>query len=77
MYLCGICNTQSKPGEKATRVVTERRTVTYPAIEKAHKYRDQMGREVVKDDPGGEGIEIVKEVLAHERCAAKARAASA
>lgn len=77
MYLCGICNTQSKPGEKAHRVVTERRMAKYPAVLKAHKYRDSMGREVVRDDPGGEGIEIVKEVLAHERCAAKAKAASA
>jgi hypothetical protein len=70
MFICGICNTLSARNESAVRVVTETRTVTHPFRKDAHKYiRFSDGKEVIKDDPGGKGSQVVKEVLAHERCA--------
>lgn len=68
-FRCGICNEMSKPREKAFRVITETRMKQYPARPKVHIYTDRDGATQVRDDPGGVGQEIVKEVLAHERCA--------
>lgn len=71
MFICGICNLPSEPREKAKRVVTQTREVTFPHRYEAHKYTTRDGREIVKDDPGGTGTQIVKEVLAHAACVDK------
>lgn len=69
MFNCGVCGKTSKAGERAVRVSMESRWVTYPPIKNAHHYWDRDGREIWKDDPGGEGAQIVKEVLSHKECA--------
>ena len=70
MFPCGICHRTTEPGEKAFRVVTKTRPVTYPYIEDAHRFR-QDGKKEIRDDPGGRGVEIAKEVTACGSCAAQ------
>lgn len=67
MFNCGLCNTSSKPKETAYRIVVETREAIYPYREGVHKFRKD-GKRVVKDDPGGRGIEVAREVLAHKAC---------
>lgn len=69
MFNCELCNTSSKPGETAFRVVVETRETTYPFREGVHKFRKD-GKKAIKDDPGGKGIEVAREVLAHRECVA-------
>jgi hypothetical protein len=52
----------SRPGERATKVVTERRPAEYPSRGKAQKGKFQ-------DDPGGAGYEIAKEAVMCPTCA--------
>lgn len=76
-FKCGICETQIKPKEKAYRIVTETREVTYPYREGANTFfRSEKiddvwikGKIEKSDDPGGKGIQIAKEVLACKSCA--------
>ena len=68
-YKCGLCGETSQPHEKATRVITETRVKQYPFREAAHHYRNLTGGKVIKDDPGGVGQEIVKEILICSDCA--------
>ena len=56
------------PGEKAFRVVTETRLKEYPRRAHANPCV-KFGKRETRDDPGGIGTEIVKEVLAHQSCA--------
>jgi hypothetical protein len=67
MFKCGICNGLSVPGEKAFPVVVEVREASYPYKEAAHRFRKES-KTVIKDDPGGTGIEVAREVLAHRTC---------
>lgn len=69
MFTCGICQEVSKPREKALHVVVETREKVYPVRRQANRFIDRSGMEQVRDDPGGTGYEIVREVLAHELCA--------
>lgn len=69
-FRCGICGVQQPPRSKATRVITETREKVYPVRMSAHHYRDREGHEQVRDDPGGKGVEVVREVLACESCSA-------
>lgn len=55
MFICGVCGKQSKPGEKPVMTVLETRVKVYPAREWA-------------GDPGGEGREVVRDVLTHKVC---------
>lgn len=57
MYICQICGTQTEPGVPCHIAPSEVRHATYPARREAN-------------DPGGSGIEIVKEVRACPSCAA-------
>ena len=68
MYRCEFCNRVSRPGERATKVVTERRPAEYPSRGKAIK--GATGRRAkAQDDPGGAGYEIAKECIACSTCA--------
>jgi len=67
MFICGICNTSSRAGEKARRVTVETHEVIYPYIAGAHVYIDQEGTRKVKDDPGGRGQAVKKEILVCEK----------
>lgn len=73
---CGLCNTQTKPREKVTRIVVETEEVIYPfrknanTFMKSEKIGDKFlpGKEEKSDDPGGRGFQIVREVLACKDC---------
>ena len=75
-FRCGICYIQTKPTEKATRIVVETRSVIYPIRENANVFMRSekvgdvfvRGKKDTSDDNGGAGNEIVKEVLACESC---------
>jgi hypothetical protein len=58
----------SRPGERATKVVTQRRPAEYPSRGKAQKGRTSS-RSKAHDDPGGAGYEIAKECIACSTCA--------
>ena len=67
MYRCKKCNQLSQSGEAASRVVTETRTRTYQPREFAmRKGRGNYVKWIA--DPGGVGVESVREELWHERC---------
>ena len=68
MYRCKFCNRVSRPGERATKVVTERRPAEYPSRGKAPKGR-MASRTKGHEDPGGAGYEIAKECIACSTCA--------
>jgi hypothetical protein len=71
MFICQLCWIYTKPREKAFRIVTQIREKIYPPRPNAHTFipRDEPGKKVIKDDPGGRGFEIAKEVLACQACA--------
>lgn len=59
-FICGVCRKHSKAGEKPIRVVIETREKIYPRRENANPNGNT--------DPGGIGIEIVKEILVCSSC---------
>jgi hypothetical protein len=59
-FICGVCKIASKPQEKPKRVVTETRKKFYPERLNAYSNGNR--------DPGGVGIEIVKEILVCVSC---------
>lgn len=71
MFKCGLCNESSKPTEKAVHVVIETRKVVYPFRQGVNRFTNLEGEKMESDDPGGRGLEIVKEILAHKSCAEK------
>jgi len=68
MYRCELCNRVSRPGERATKVVLERRPTEYPSRSKAQRARSGR-RSKFHDDPGGAGYEIAREAIACSACA--------
>jgi len=48
-------------------LVVEQRSIVHPRIPNAHHYQNAEGIWKVKDDPGGSGAAIVKEMLVCER----------
>ena len=68
MYRCELCNRVSRPGDRAVKVVLERRPAEYPSRGKAQRARTGR-RSKLQDDPGGAGYEIAKEVIACVACA--------
>ena len=68
MNRCKVCNRVSRPGERAQKVVTERRAAEYPSRGKAQKGRPGS-RSKFQDDPGGAGYEIAKEAVMCATCA--------
>jgi len=67
MFICESCKTQSKLGEPSASKVLETREKTYPP----RIYRAQSGKFKGKlvEDPGGIGMEIVREIRVCYRCA--------
>ena len=76
MYRCQLCNRVSLPGERATKVVLERRPTEYPSRSKAQKAKTGR-RSKYQDDPGGAGYEIAKEAIVCATCAQEQRAKEA
>ena len=68
MYRCQLCNRVSRPGERATKIVVERRPTEYPSRSKAQRARSGR-RSKYQDDPGGAGYEIAKEAIVCAACA--------
>lgn len=77
MFRCGVCEEVSKPGEKPVMKVTKTAPVTYPFRHDANsnvvRAKEVTGevyfRRIIRDDPGGTGTRIVKEVMTHSSCA--------
>lgn len=69
MYRCHFCGATVAPRTPATRIAIETRVRHYPARPNAVPVRRQTKTEWV-DDPGGEGVEIVREAFACPSCAA-------
>lgn len=62
MFQCEYCLVTTLPGVEASRIVMRRRRVTYPVRSEVHpKRRKKKGRKR-RDDPGGVGWEIEKEL---------------
>jgi hypothetical protein len=73
MFRCQLCGRLSPSGDRGRRVVTHQRRVVYPFRSKVNIVRElgENGRrrERFTDDPGGEGLETVREVVACASCA--------
>lgn len=76
MYRCELCNRVSRPGDRAMKVVLERRPAEYPSRGKAQRARSGR-RSKPQDDPGGAGYEIAKEVIVCVACAQEHQAKEA
>lgn len=72
MFRCHFCAACAPAKTKAVRVPIQTRARTYPRRPEAHPYV-QNGKLKHRDDPGGVGYEIVREVLACPACAARER----
>ena len=80
MYICNLCKKNSKPGEPSVPLVVETREKQYPFRPNVNRVKvrnkDGTAKVELRDDPGGVGIETVREIRAHARCVVF-RAASA
>ena len=71
MFRCHHCGTVTPPRVSAETVVVETRPRVYPFRRKAH--RELIWREILRkweqrDDPGGTGWEIVREIRVCPPC---------
>lgn len=86
MFRCRECKKISKPGESSELVVVAKHLHTFPARLRAHKFKEatqisrsgkiirKEGRISFKDDPGGRGMQIDKEIRVCQKCAPVVRA---
>lgn len=74
MFRCDVCDSVAEPNTRPERVVVETRRVDYPYREKVH-WHPPKGGEKGKwvDDPGGTGVETVRELDVCAECAARLR----
>jgi len=82
-YKCEICGTVVPPKVRATRFALKTRVKQYPYRPKANPGFQTKNGQVLKplrksrkrsdriDDPGGRGIELIKEVFACRACIEK------
>ena len=68
MFTCQECGVTVPAGTRAQRFVVETRVVHHPARVKANTVKVQ-GKDKHRDDPGGTGTQIVREVLLCPACA--------
>lgn len=66
MFKCQICNKSSRRYERPVMFVVETRDKEYP--ERPGIYNADDGEYARRDDPGGWGTEIVKEIKIHVEC---------
>lgn len=73
MFKCQVCERGVDPGVASAKLTVERRPRTYPLrwnVNPAPKgFRRVEGQLACVDDPGGQGREIVREVVACRSCA--------
>ncbi len=86
MFQCQECQRISKPREPSELVVVARHLHTFPARPQAHRYKQtevrhrrgrvfrKEGKVAYKDDPGGVGYQIDREIRVCAQCVPKARA---
>ena len=72
MYQCEICRKVVPPNTPSYKIVVETRPVAYPRRPDANKTRVR-GKIEKRDDPGGQGFEIVRELRACPECANRTR----
>ena len=72
MYRCEVCKELVPPGTVSKKVVVETREVNYPRRAAANRPKPGDSKRERRDDPGGRGSEIVREVIACPRCASRA-----
>lgn len=71
MFKCDVCKQDTKPGESMQHLVAAVRRKTYPYRPNAHRYKRFDGHKhhkLVRDDPGGTGTEIVRELRVCDDC---------
>lgn len=68
MYRCGKCGLLSKEGEKRVTVVIQTRDHIFPFRRDVNVFR-RNGSWVTRDDYGGVGKQIVREIGVHPSCA--------
>jgi hypothetical protein len=68
MYRCQQCQAVVGPAVPEVRVVVETRAVTYPPRRHVNRVVTR-GRERWVDDPGGTGVEVVRELRVCRACA--------
>ena len=69
MYRCKKCQQLSQPNEPASIVIVETKARVYPRREQAMRRGHGLSLRWI-EDPGGTGVEIVREEIRHERCEA-------
>jgi hypothetical protein len=73
MYVCQICQKTVLPRTPANRIITETRARHYPRRSNANpvsrKRKSGRTNDPRKDDPGGVGYEIVREIIVCPVCA--------
>lgn len=67
MYRCENCDNVSEPGDRLNKVVVRTREHQHPFRAGAHRFTRE-GKEVIMDDPGGVGSQIVQEMGVCEPC---------
>ena len=68
MYRCDLCGEVTPPRTPSIRRAVTTRPKIYPLRTKANRIRTD-GRVRHRDDPGGEGVEIVVEITICPDCA--------
>jgi len=69
MYHCGICKTVTKPRvPQGGKVVISYRPHRHPARAKANRRMRRDDKWIKPDDPGGEGLQISREVSVCPAC---------
>jgi hypothetical protein len=76
MFRCQLCQCVVPPRTPSQRLVVKRRGKEYPYRSRANVVvrrpaTDKKPKKVYVDDPGGEGQEIVQEVIVCPACAAR------
>jgi hypothetical protein len=67
MFRCDQCGRVTKPFEPAHIVPVETRLYQFPRRPKAHVFKKGLKTEV-RDDPGGQGTQIVREAKLCKQC---------
>jgi hypothetical protein len=75
MFRCSLCQSVVPPGIPSHQLVLKRRRKAYPFRSRANAFvrTNEAGKrkEFHTDDPGGEGHEVVREVIVCPACAAR------
>jgi hypothetical protein len=70
MFKCDLCGKITSAGEPCTKVVLETKNVVHVHRRNVFKIFDEGERKRIWiDDPGGQGVQIAKEVNACQSCA--------